>query len=100
MIEPLVEYGRSHKYYANVNSLTIKLLTESPKRGNDWLVELKSTLNSIQHISAGILPFEQSLDRATTYMNAMIDSLPITECTYKLNQMMSNEQLRSLTQLL
>jgi hypothetical protein len=81
MIEPLVAYGRSHKYYANINNLTFKLISEPAKKGNDWLVELKNTLSSIQHISAGILPFEESLDRATTYMNAMIDSLPIVECT-------------------
>lgn len=68
-----------------MNNITLKLITEPKKRAGDWLVEFKNTLSSIQKISAGMVPFEENLDRATTYMNAMIDSLPVVECTFPTN---------------
>lgn len=80
LIEPLVAYGRSHKYYSNVNNITFKLITEPKKKAGEWLVEFKNTLSAIQRIAASAVPFEENLERATAYMNAMIDSLPVVEC--------------------
>jgi hypothetical protein len=84
LVDPLITYNQSQKYYSNFNNIVLKLMTEPKKKGNEWLVEMKNTLAFTQKISASPRSFEELLDRATTYMNAMIDSLPTIECTHDL----------------
>ncbi len=57
MIDPLVIYGRSYKYYANVNNITLKLVTDSRVKGTDWLCGLKANITATQKIAARIVPF-------------------------------------------
>jgi hypothetical protein len=85
IIDPLIGYNQSHKYYSNFNNVVMKVYTEPKKRANDFLLEVKNIMTFTQKISAGPKAFEELLDRATTYMNAMIDSLPTVECTTVLN---------------
>jgi hypothetical protein len=58
---------------------------------------MKNTLAFTQKISASPHSFEELLDRATTYMNAMIDSLHTIECTDYLIQIMRIRHSRPLS---
>lgn len=77
----MIGYHQSHKYYASFNNVVMKVYTEPKKRANDFLLEVKNTMAFTEKIAAGPKAFEELLERATTYMNAMIDSLPTVECT-------------------
>jgi len=99
IIDPLIGYNQSHKYYSNFNNVVMKVYTEPKKRANDFLLEVKNIMTFTQKISAGPKAFEELLDRATTYMNAMIDSLPTVEFdeekTLKTVKFMSMEIIKS-----
>lgn len=34
LIDPLVAFNRSHKYFSNINNIVLKLMTETSKEGN------------------------------------------------------------------
>ena len=46
----LVNYQNSLKYYNNSNSFILKLITESERKSQDWLVGQKKILAKVQHI--------------------------------------------------